>query len=196
MRSSFFSSLLYILLLLAVTTQQVYPGVKVESLKQNDNSQSLILVFWVDATPDCVLDILFDYSHVVQVSDMVDSARLLAITDGMQVVRYHYDGLFYNYDALYHRWPDRERGELRYQLINYKQSGIPVPLLTKTSGRYTVSAKSSGTRVALSQEIGIEQSIFSSLYLSHTYDETINFAENLVKHIQTRCKNEAVKELD
>jgi hypothetical protein len=153
-------------------------------------------VFWIDATSDCVLDILFDYSHVVQVSDMVDSARLLAITDGMQVVRYHYDGLFYNYDALYHRWPDRERGELRYQLINYKQSGIPVPLLTNTSGRYTVSVKTSGTRVALSQEIGIEQSIFSSLYLSHAYDETINFAENLVKHIQTRCKIEAVKELD
>ena len=156
----------------------------------------MTLAFWLDASPDCVLEILFDYHHVAQVSDTVDSVKLIETTDGRQVVRYHYDGLFYNYEALYHRWPDKERAEIRYQLINYKQSGIPIPLLTSSSGRYTVIAKSSGVRVTLSQEISIEQSMFSSLYLNHAYEETINFAENLVKHIKTRCKPQAVKEVN
>jgi len=192
----FFSSPLYVLLLLAATTVQAYPHIKVEMFKKNDNSQSLKLAFSLNATPDCVLEVLFDYRHVAQVSDTVDSVELIETTDSGQVVRYRYDGLFYNYEAKYYRWPDRERAEIRYQLINYKQSGIPLPLVTSSSGRYTVSSESHGARVTLSQEIGIEQSIFSSLYLNHAYDETINFAEDLVKHIQIKCKNEAVKEVN
>jgi len=196
MRTILFSSLLCILLLLVTVTPQAYSGIKVESLKQDDNSQSLTLAFWLDATPDCVLKVLFNYRHVAHVSDTVDSVKLVATTGGKQVVRYHYNSLFYSYDAIYNRWPDRERGEIRYQLKNYKQSGIPVPLLTNSSGRYTVNAKSSGTRVTLSQDISIEQSVFSTLYLSHAYDQTINFTENLVKHIQARCKTKTVKEVN
>lgn len=195
MRSIVFSFLLCIPLLLVTVELQAYSGIKVESLKQNDNSQSLILTFWLDATPDCVLGVLLDYRHVALISGTVDSIKLVTSTDDMQIVRYRYDGFFYNYDAVYHRWPDREKGEIRYELINYKQSGIPVPLLTNSSGLYKVNAKSSGTQVMLSQKIGIEQSILSSHYLSHAYHETINFTENLIQHIQARCKTKIVKEV-
>lgn len=177
------------LLLLLLVTAQTHAMVSIISMSQAENRQSLALEFQVKGTPDCVLNTLLDYRHVAHVSDKVDSVELISNRDDRQLVSYRYEGFLYRYEAIYERWRVPGQNSIRYQLSNYRQSGLPVPRLRSSSGLYQVSKDTDHSRVTLSQEIVIEQSLLSSLYFKQAHDEAIEFAENLANFINAQCSH-------
>ena len=104
------------------------------TFKTQGTSYTFEMQFVVAASPDEVLDALYPFEHLREISRSVSKANLLEEGPDWQIVNFVYSTWLWRLTTTFRRDLDVPGGRIRFRMLSVQRTGLPIPLPTASSG--------------------------------------------------------------
>jgi hypothetical protein len=141
----------------------------------------------VDASPERVLDLLYDFEHLRQFTER-SRAELLDEGQGWQRVRFTHSAWLWTLEGTFRREIDRPAGSIRFEMESAARSGLPIPLPASSSGEYRVERSGQGTLITYRQDGETDTSMLLAAYMNYARREAIAFAQDLEAYVRSQAR--------
>ena len=142
-------------------------------------SYTFEMQFVVAAPPDAVLDALYPFEHLREISRSVSQANLLDEGPDWQIVNFVYATWLWRLTTTFRRELDVSNGRIRFRMLEVQRTGLPIPLPTASSGEYRVDAIEGGSLVTFTQTAQVRDSLLRGPWMARARSESVRFARSL-----------------
>ena len=156
--------------------------------KTQGNSYTFEVQFVVAASPEKVLDALYPFEHLREISRRVGKTNLLDEGPDWQIVNFVYSTWLWRLTTTFRRDLDVSNGRIRFRMLNAQRTGLPIPLPTGSSGEYRVTAVDGGTLVTFTQTAQIRDSLLLGPWMTRARSESVRFAQSLESYARAKLE--------
>ncbi len=157
---------------------------------QTDTTLSFYGSFKTNKSPECLLEIFFNYYHIKALAPDIMEVKLIDQGNNWNRIEYKFQKfIFFENISLWHRNLDREKQRLDFILVSSVNSQVTMPKMIASSGFYHVKKQGEDLIVEYYQQCHLTKSFFTNLYLKILKNEAIHFIEKLSEYSNENCSD-------
>ena len=157
---------------------------------QTDSTLSFYGSFKTNKSPDCLLEIFFNYKHIKALAPDAKEVQLINQGSNWNRIRYIYQKfIFFENISVWHRKLDLEKQRLDFILVSSLNNTVTIPKMISSSGFYQVKKQGEDIIVEYYQHCQLTKSLVTNLYLNIVKNEAIHFMEKLLEYSNTICSD-------
>lgn len=155
---------------------------------QTDSSYSFYGSFKINANPECILDISFNFRHIRALAPDAEEVILVDSDSNWNQISYIYQKfIFFENTTIWSRKLDEEKQRVDFTLVSSQNNQTMMPRLISSSGFYQVKQQSDYIIVEYYQECKLAEESITKFYLNRIKKEAINFMDKFSEYASEYC---------
>lgn len=155
---------------------------------QTDSSYSFFGRFVINAEPECLLRISFNYEHIQALAPDAKEVRLINSGCDWNRISYTYHKyIFFENTSVWLRKLDQDKQRVNFVLVSSNNNLAMMPALTASSGYYQIKQVNDYTVVEYYQECRLTEKSITKLYLSRMKGEAVEFINRFAAYASEHC---------
>jgi hypothetical protein len=155
---------------------------------QTDSSYIFYGSFRINAKPECLLEISFNYKHIRALAPDAEEVRLIDQGNNWNQISYTYQKftLFKN-TTVWHRILNEENQRVDFTLVSSENNLSIMPRMTSSKGFYQIKQQGEYCIVEYYQQCQLREGLITKLYLDSAKKEAIKFLHRFFKYADAFC---------
>jgi len=157
---------------------------------QSDSSYTFYGSFRVDANPECLLEVSFEYKHVKALNHEAKEVKLIDQGSNWNQISYTYQKFtFFKNKTVWHRILNEEYRRVDFTLVSSENNQSIMPRRISSSGYYQIKQHGEYFIVEYYQQCQLTEELITKLYLNRAKKEAIKFMYKFSEYASTFCNN-------
>jgi len=154
---------------------------------QDDTYYSFRGSFIVKAELDCLISILYDFKHLVNIESSAKSIVLLREEENWYEACHTHKKLFFKHESIWRKTLKLDEQKVVFEMISNKQNTDLLPKVLYSTGYYQVELEEEGYKVEYFQECKLESALLKGIFINKAKKEAIKFMLELKEYIEKTC---------
>jgi hypothetical protein len=155
---------------------------------QKDNYYSFRGIIAVNAKPDCLINLIYDFKNIVEYSSGAKSVELGSQGRDWYEVTYTYRKLvIFENRSTWRRTLMRDDHKIIFTMISTRNNLSILPELLSSTGYYLIIPQQDGCQVEYFQECTLKFGLFKESYINTAKKEAIKFLRVFKDYIDRMC---------
>ncbi|MCF7920162.1 MAG: hypothetical protein K9N06_09655 [Candidatus Cloacimonetes bacterium] len=157
---------------------------------QDDSSYSFRSRIAVKATPECLLNLIYDFTRIPEYSVGVKSLEMVNEGENWYDVSFIYQNLLLlkNY-SLWRRTMQREKNRIFFEMLDNSNNLSFIPELLASHGYYQILPEEDGCIVEIYQQCILQSCLIDGVYIHKAEEEAKKFMEVFREFLIRNCEN-------
>ncbi|MFH0842211.1 MAG: hypothetical protein V1903_06280 [Bacteroidota bacterium] len=146
------------------------------------------------SSPDCLLEIFFNYNHIKALASEGMEVQLVDQGTDWSLIRYKFRRfIFFENTSEWQRKLNRENQVLDIKLVSSVNNQAAMPRMISSSGSFKVREQGDEIIVEYHQSCRLTKTLITELFLKILRNEAIQFMQKLMEYTNTNCIDKPVK---
>ena len=155
---------------------------------QTDSSYIFYGSFRINANPECLLEISFNYKHILALAPDAEEVRLIDQGNNWNRISYTYQKFtFFKNTTVWHRILNEENQRVEFTLVSSENNLSIMPRMTSSKGFYQIKQQGEYSIVEYYQQCQLREGLITKLYLDSAKKEAIKFLHRFFKYADSFC---------
>ncbi|MCD4735199.1 MAG: hypothetical protein K8R53_04090 [Bacteroidales bacterium] len=155
---------------------------------QTDSSYTFYGSFRINANPECLLEISFNYEHIRALAPDAEEVRLIDKGNNWNQISYTYQKFtFFKNKTVWHRVLNEENQRVDFTLVSSENNLSIMPRMISSKGFYQIKQQGEYSIVEYYQQCQLSEGLITKLYLDSAKKEAIKFLNRFLKYADTFC---------
>lgn len=128
-------------------------------MEQNGNGYNFSFDFESTLTKDSILNILFNFEHLVKYSSQINRMEVLSSEKNSYVVSFFLKYLFYTSESVFRRTLLPDKDMVLIEMLNFTHNSAVIPEILKARIEYRVIQKERGVQIFYNQQCLLNKQI-------------------------------------
>ena len=183
-------AIVFIIVLIPISFFAQNPNDIKYKFTQTDSSYTFYGSFRVDANPECLLKISFEYKHIKALNHEAKEVKLISQGSNWNQISYtHQKFAFFKNKTVWHRILNEENQRVDFTLISSENNLAIMPRMISSSGFYQIKQQGEYCIVEYYQQCQLTEELITKLYLNRAKKEAIKFMLKFLKYADTFCNS-------
>ena len=155
---------------------------------QTDSSYTFYGSFRINANPECLLEISFNYEHIRALAPDAEEVRLIDKGNNWNQISYTYQKFtFFKNKTVWHRVLNEENQRVDFTLVSSENNLSIMPRMISSKGFYQIKQQGEYSIVEYYQQCQLREGLITKLYLDSAKKEAIKFLHRFFKYADSFC---------
>lgn len=154
----------------------------------NNTSYSFYGSFKIDANPQNLLNLQYQYNHIVALAPGAKKITLIGEGQNWENLKYIFEQKpIYRSETIWHRIVDRNNSRVEFELLSSKKSNSLMPTFLSSGGYYQITQKEGFVLVEYFLQCQMAEANLTGFYLYILKKKATNFIYLLYDYAKENC---------
>lgn len=154
---------------------------------KNTNGYHIKFKITIDAPIECLLSVVFEYSHLIHFTESADKITLIKKGNDWNIVQYDYDKFLFRHISTYKKILYKEKNLVTFEMIDNELHESILPKIISSKGYYKIISNPNNSTIEYFQEAVVEDKNLNIIYFQIIKNKAFLFAKKMKQYSQDEC---------